>query len=790
MGIRMIRAMALAAVALSFDPGAAWAQANMQILRGQTQQIQRAIQNQVQQALRPTLIVRGLVPGGIPRLAASPSGRWLLVSAGDGSLRVWTLARGREDRRIAGTTPHPHLATLSATGDTLVTVGADGGLRIVRLASNETVRTIAAGAVPTALALSNDGQSIAAALPDGGLRVWDVASGRQTMAVPRAHQGPASAIVFGDARTLASAGTDGPMRLWNTANGSRVREFTEAAGDPMAAMIGLRDGRIATATAGGRLRVNTPTRQVADVSVAVPGGVVGLFEDGDRLVAVSPDGTVRAYGLSNGRMAQELSVGVPVQSAVFDPVERRLFTGHADANLRIWDMVDGTLVGSAFTTRSGWLVVDRAGRYDGSQPGIADAAWAAGTVELPVRNFGQSFYEPSLLVKLGRDPSVFATDAEPPLEAGLNLPPQVGVTVENGTAGATVRVTAQDQGGGIRDVLLFHNGRRVADAAVRNRAEGRSGQTATRTVTYLVPLVVGENRFEAVATSDRRVESLPARQTVAAPGQAAPGRLHVLTIGINTYKQADLALTYAVPDANAVAQRLAATSGGVFREVVEIPVRDADATAQGIERAFARLKQVQPNDAVVVFLAGHGYNVGKEWYFLPVDISTTAGVASIPGQGVPASRIDKWLSEVPAQRILMLIDACRSGAALDPLVDTFDRKALSNMADGLGMHVLAATQRNQDAIEFERLGHGAFTFGLLRGLDGEAVGAGAAISARALMQFAEDRVPLIASEQLERTILEVGRTRGVRAVEQLRRVVVPFPSGFSRGTDFLIAKGG
>jgi RecB family endonuclease NucS len=51
-------------------------------------------------------------------------------------------------------------------------------------------------------------------------------------------------------------------------------------------------------------------------------------------------------------------------------------------------------------------------------------------------------------------------------------------------------------------------------------------------------------------------------------------------------------------------------------------------------------------------------------------------------------------------------------------------------------------------------------------------------------------VPLIASEQLERTILEVGRTRGVRAVEQLRRVVVPFPSGFSRGTDFLLAKGG
>ena len=61
--------------------------------------------------------------------------------------------------------------------------------------------------------------------------------------------------------------------------------------------------------------------------------------------------------------------------------------------------------------------------------------------------------------------------------------------------------------------------------------------------------------------------------------------------------------------------------------------------------------------------------------------------------------------------------------------------------------MVAAAAKAQFAIELEELGHGAFTYTLLEGLEGKADRSGdGAITIRELMGYVEDRLPDLSEE--------------------------------------------
>jgi hypothetical protein len=789
----IITSLAFALLATSVQD--APAQVDLRVLRGQTnQQIQRSIQTQVQQALRPSLVVRGLVPGGVPGMAISGSGRWLVLVAGDGSIRTWTLSRGDERMRLDERTSSPNLVTTSNVGAAIAFLDSGNALRVSRMTDGALLARITLSATPLSIAVSQDGQAVAAGFADGTAAVWGVATGQRIMRT-HAHDGGVSAVAFVGNRTeLASGGADGRLRLWDLQTGRRQREFSGTPGDSVTGILPLSDGRIAVATISGAIALRSATRQVPDATLVSRGGAVRLFEDRDHLLVLQADGKVRSFALSDGRLITEASVGGAIQSAVFDPIERRLFIGGSEGHVRIWDMSRGETVGTLFSTRSGWLVVDRIGRFDGSESGVRDAVWASGSVELPMRGFGREFFEPSLLAKIGRDPASFLTAAGSPIDEGIQLPPDVSIVVDATGGEAVVRMSATNRGGGIGDMMLFHNGRRVAESARTALAEDNS--STRRSVTFKVPMIIGDNRFEGVATSNRGIESVPVGVVRRLDGQPRRGVLHILTIGINNYRNGVDPLVYAVPDARAIADRVASAAGRLYEKVEISSVLDTSATVRGIEDAFRRLRLSRPEDTVVIYMAGHGQTFDGHWHFIPADFDPRIAQARIAQTSVPATTLDNWLSAIPARRVLMMIDACKSGAALDPIADRSARRSMNRIADSLGLHVLVATQRDQLAPEFDRLGHGAFTYGVLQGLGGafaDSVADG--VSALTLIRFVERQVPLIASEQLEKLINEeqtVGSTRSVESAERvkiLRNSDVPLPTVFSRGEDFLLARG-
>ena len=153
---------------------------------------------------------RALAGGPFSALAFSSDGHRLAGAMADGVL-VWTVGTAQL-RRLAG--PGVPVERLLFAGDErLVGVAADRSVRVWELAGDEARSLAGLTGVPSSLAVSPDGRSVAVGSTDGSVRLWDVGSGRGRSLL--GHQGAVTGLAFADGgRALASAAADGTLRLW------------------------------------------------------------------------------------------------------------------------------------------------------------------------------------------------------------------------------------------------------------------------------------------------------------------------------------------------------------------------------------------------------------------------------------------------------------------------------------------------------------------------------------------------------------------------------------------------
>ncbi|HEX8111088.1 MAG TPA: caspase family protein [Kofleriaceae bacterium] len=219
----------------------------------------------------------------------------------------------------------------------------------------------------------------------------------------------------------------------------------------------------------------------------------------------------------------------------------------------------------------------------------------------------------------------------------------------------------------------------------------------------------------------RDLESMP----LLPPSATAAGRSVIAVIGINQY-HAWPRLSNAVSDAEGAA-RLFERLG--FVEVTRLI--DGAATREALHRLVTGdLIQLTPDDSLVLFFAGHGHTqvrtAGgtsvKTGYVIPVDAADGSQDA-----GATWLRLDNWLSDIarlPPRHILVIIDACHSGCALNELYKWRDGTALSTTQ----LEVLRARRSRRiitSALDDQRamdsgpyLGHSLFTGCLIEGLSG------------------------------------------------------------------------
>jgi Caspase domain len=166
---------------------------------------------------------------------------------------------------------------------------------------------------------------------------------------------------------------------------------------------------------------------------------------------------------------------------------------------------------------------------------------------------------------------------------------------------------------------------------------------------------------------------------------APPGaRLHVLTMGVSEYgeKASHLRLSFAEADATDVAAALQTTQTGLYADVRTQSLRNEEATLKGILRGSATMRkamaQSEPGrDLAVVHFSGHGALLEGEFYLLPYDVDAGDSVA-LKSTALPALTLRQELAGLAQYgRVLVLLDACRSGGAMAADATLLRAKSLS-----------------------------------------------------------------------------------------------------------------
>jgi len=335
----------------------------------------------------------------------------------------------------------------------------------------------------------------------------------------------------------------------------------------------------------------------------------------------------------------------------------------------------------------------------------------------------------------------------------------------------TLQVDIYDGGGGIKEVNIYQNGKLIyIDDEVKSINE-----TNKIRKTYKVDLMNGQNDFKVVVLNYQKVESKADYIKILYSGDMlATANLYILSVGVNQYKNPKYSLNYAQPDAKSFTDKVEEKAGKMFKSVKKIEIYDYEATKENIMNAFETVEKVaKPEDVFVFYYAGHGSLDDQDddrYYLVPTDVTQLYGdTDQLKQKAISADDLKENLSKIKPQKQLILLDACHSGGAMKAFKTRAagsEEKALVQLARASGVVLIAASQSQQFATEFEQLGHGVFTYSLLEALDGKADSGDGKVTVKEIARYMEERVPQI-SEEFN------GEAQ--------------FPTGFSHGQDFPIS---
>ena len=192
-------------------------------------------------------------------------------------------------------------------------------------------------------------------------------------------------------------------------------------------------------------------------------------------------------------------------------------------------------------------------------------------------------------------------------------------------------------------------------------------------------------------------------------------------IGVNKYEdeQGIGPLKYCVADMKLLCEVLTGPRGGFRRENVLLMT---DSAEQSIHRPTYSnmvtmiprwLEDVGPEDDVVIAFSGHGMAEDDQCYLLPGDAKR--GALRLTSVSVPQVR--EWLEGCRAQRKVLILDACHSGAGKAP--GQMSEEMKEELEQGRGFLRLASCDTKQKSSEDPKLGHGVFTYCLVNALRGK-----------------------------------------------------------------------
>ncbi len=203
-------------------------------------------------------------------------------------------------------------------------------------------------------------------------------------------------------------------------------------------------------------------------------------------------------------------------------------------------------------------------------------------------------------------------------------------------------------------------------------------------------------------------------------------RGHALIIGVGTYQHSP---HHSVPvtatDAQAVATIVQDVRFCGYPPNQVVLLNDGSATRDGTLTALDRLAQTSHNDTVLLFYSGHGDDDANGNYTLTTHDTQWQDGRVVPGSAISQAELLTKLRAIPAERVLLLINACHAGQLSPTLGDTTlptgralpQQTANALLSTGSGRIVITACREHQ--VAFIGSGeHTLFAQALIDGLRG------------------------------------------------------------------------
>lgn len=381
------------------------------------------------------------------------------------------------------------------------------------------------------------------------------------------------------------------------------------------------------------------------------------------------------------------------------------------------------LISYYFIGKNDWVATTPNGFFDGTPNGLKELYYVKGLDIIPLESTFEQFYTPNLTQRVNAGEKLLNTVNLSQLQQA----PEVKILSPNNNSNLSsnnivISVQVKDNGGGIDEVQLFHNGKLVETT---NR--GFKSIPSNNIQKFTITLVDGVNILKATAFNNQRTEAIPDVVQVNFSGQKATSNLFLFVIGINNYKNPKNKLNYALADASSFKTSIENGSKEIFDIINTTFLTDQNATKNVIIDAFNSIKlKIKPEDVFVFYYAGHGVmseETKSKFYLIPYDVVQLYGDnESLKSLAISSEELQKISMEIKAQKQLFILDACQSGGMVELLASrgSAEQKAIAQLARSTGTYWLTASNSEQFATEFSALGHGLFTYTLLQGLSGQA----------------------------------------------------------------------
>lgn len=312
--------------------------------------------------------------GYITSVAFHPHDARRLASAGeDRAVRIWDVPAGREVLQLQGHIDICSGLAFRPDGDLLASASYDRTIRLwdaTPLASNqrhELYTFPVASDVAWAVAISRDGNRLAAADMSGEVHIWNASTGHRLQKFSESFTAVVFNLAFSpDGQSIAAVGVDGDafvLKVLDIETGEVVLEHSEGpeifatdySPDGNWLAIGVGDGSVKLLDAKTGREIIPLGRHVGQIAY---GGVRFRPRDGLRLASACLDGTVNVWDLAKAVSAARRpgepmappphcrlstgAAGIAMWSVSYSPDGARLVTGNKDGQLQLWDAENGT----------------------------------------------------------------------------------------------------------------------------------------------------------------------------------------------------------------------------------------------------------------------------------------------------------------------------------------------------------------------------------------------------------------------------------------------------------------